>query len=238
VNYISLSNNYITPALSIPSNFAAQIKYTIMDDKKFIADLIARCPIAWRGFDKLYFVKIGNRILFLVPNPFFTNELRQKVLIRVMKGLPKFNSNSVLWTWIYRIITNVCITHLRAQAANDEIMVSIDQCERSNSEYQHANGDGHYDNQDQLFNESEANQMSDKSNPEKILERKESQAQVDITTGILKGNQATVFDLHYNKGYSFIEIGLLLCISAEAAWKLYDRALKKMRKFLFPDEEE
>ena len=38
-------------------------------------------------------------------------DLFQEVLIRVWKGLPSFNGQSDVKTWIYRIALNICITH-------------------------------------------------------------------------------------------------------------------------------
>jgi RNA polymerase sigma-70 factor, ECF subfamily len=38
-------------------------------------------------------------------------DIYQEVLIRVFKGLPKFKFRSEFPTWLYRITTNVCLTH-------------------------------------------------------------------------------------------------------------------------------
>ncbi|MFM7023800.1 MAG: RNA polymerase sigma factor [Flavobacteriales bacterium] len=40
------------------------------------------------------------------------NDLTQDIFIRVWKGLDNFNEDSKLFTWIYRIATNECITFL------------------------------------------------------------------------------------------------------------------------------
>lgn len=38
-------------------------------------------------------------------------DIYQEVLIRVFKGLPKFKFQSEFSTWLYRITTNVCLSH-------------------------------------------------------------------------------------------------------------------------------
>ncbi|MGE5315788.1 MAG: RNA polymerase sigma factor [Acidobacteriota bacterium] len=38
-------------------------------------------------------------------------DIYQEVLIRVYKGLPRFRFESEFSTWMYRIATNVCLTH-------------------------------------------------------------------------------------------------------------------------------
>jgi RNA polymerase sigma factor (sigma-70 family) len=201
-----------------------------MEDKKFVEDLIARCHIAWRLFETRYHEKIIKRILFLEDNPFYTNELHQKVMVRIFLGLPKFNCDSELWTWIYKIIQNVLMTHFAIIAKNAEIFVSLDHRSISNSEYQQSNGDGFYDNQDQISKISDAHQISGDSDPSKNLERKESQARADVITRILDKDQAIAFDLRHNKKFSYREIGQVFGISAGAAKKLYYRAVAKMKK--------
>ncbi len=39
-------------------------------------------------------------------------DIYQEVLIRVFKGLPKFKFKSEFPTWLYRVTTNVCVSHV------------------------------------------------------------------------------------------------------------------------------
>lgn len=41
-----------------------------------------------------------------------TDDLVQETLIKAWRGLDKFRDESALYTWLYRIATNVCLTHL------------------------------------------------------------------------------------------------------------------------------
>ncbi|MBA4303578.1 MAG: RNA polymerase subunit sigma [Sphingobacteriaceae bacterium] len=40
------------------------------------------------------------------------DDLVQETLIKAWRGLEKFRDESALYTWLYRIATNVCLTHL------------------------------------------------------------------------------------------------------------------------------
>jgi len=40
------------------------------------------------------------------------DDLVQETLIKAWRGLDKFRDESALYTWLYRIATNVCLTHL------------------------------------------------------------------------------------------------------------------------------
>ncbi len=73
--------------------------------------------------------RYDRRVLGLVMN-FVKNheeaqDLYQEVFLRVYKGLAKFRFESLFSTWLYRITTNVCLTHRSSNSARQ--WVSIDQ---------------------------------------------------------------------------------------------------------------
>lgn len=43
------------------------------------------------------------------------NDCVQDAFIRIWKALPKFRGDSSLYTWVYRVVTNVCITFLNSK---------------------------------------------------------------------------------------------------------------------------
>lgn len=56
-------------------------------------------------------------------------DLTQEVFLRVHRGLPKFQGDCALSTWIHRITVNVCISELRQRKAmkRDRPTISLDQ---------------------------------------------------------------------------------------------------------------
>src|ERR1041385_769171 len=76
-----------------------------------------------------------------------TNDVLQNVFIRVWNGLENFREDSQLYTWLYRIATNECLTYLEqlkkrtAVSLNDvenglENKIKADRSEEHTSELQ------------------------------------------------------------------------------------------------------
>ena len=53
-------------------------------------------------------------------------DLFQEVLIRIWRGLPSFNEQSNLKTWIYRVALNTCISIDNKKKRHDETELSMD----------------------------------------------------------------------------------------------------------------
>lgn len=72
-----------------------------------------------------------------------TDDLLQEIFIKIWSALPSFRSESQLYTWIYRIATNIVLNHLRKQRLR--AVVSFDSAshilERKIDEDVHFNGD-------------------------------------------------------------------------------------------------
>jgi RNA polymerase sigma-70 factor (ECF subfamily) len=53
-----------------------------------------------------------------------TNDVLQNVFIRVWNGLANFREDSQLYTWLYRIATNECLTFLEGQKKRAALSLS------------------------------------------------------------------------------------------------------------------
>ena len=63
---------------------------------------------AFEQIIKLYEKKICQTIFYMVKNDSQVEDIAQEVFIKVYKNLSKFNEQSSLYTWIYRItIANI-----------------------------------------------------------------------------------------------------------------------------------
>jgi RNA polymerase sigma-70 factor (ECF subfamily) len=76
-------------------------------------ELIARC----RAGDEPAFAELVDRykrpvfglVARLVPDRSQVEDIAQEVFLRVHRGLPYFRGEARLSTWIYRIVTNLCL---------------------------------------------------------------------------------------------------------------------------------
>ncbi len=53
-------------------------------------------------------------------------DIYQETFIRVFKGLPKFQLKSEFSTWLYRIATNVCLTHKERKKKHSALSIDSD----------------------------------------------------------------------------------------------------------------
>lgn len=70
---------------------------------------------AYTGIIKKYQEKLYWHIRRMVVEHDDANDVLQNVLIRVWNGLGNFREDSQLYTWLYRIATNECLTFLEQQ---------------------------------------------------------------------------------------------------------------------------
>lgn len=70
---------------------------------------------AFEEIVKLYQQKVCSTIFYMVKNENIVEDLAQEVFIKVYKNINKFNEESSLYTWIYRITMNVCIDEIKKE---------------------------------------------------------------------------------------------------------------------------
>jgi len=82
-----------------------------------------------RAFERLvrhYQKPLYAHIRRMVLNHDETDDLLQNTLIRCYNALDRFESRSGLYTWLYRIATNLCLTHLEQQRKRRWLSLSND----------------------------------------------------------------------------------------------------------------
>ena len=70
---------------------------------------------AFEEIVKLYQQKVCSTIFYMVKNENIVEDLAQEVFIKVYKNISKFNEESSLYTWIYRITMNTCIDEIKKE---------------------------------------------------------------------------------------------------------------------------
>lgn len=62
-------------------------------------------------------------------------DIYQETFIRVLKGLPKFRQKSEFATWVFKIATNVCLTHKEKKKRMSHVSLDEEMGERIQTEY-------------------------------------------------------------------------------------------------------
>lgn len=74
---------------------------------------------AFDAIVKLYAERLYWQARRMVISHDDANDCLQDAMIRIWKSLPNFRGDSSLYTWVYRIVTNVCITFLNSRRSEN-----------------------------------------------------------------------------------------------------------------------
>jgi RNA polymerase sigma factor (sigma-70 family) len=81
---------------------------------------------AFKALLKKYQEKLYWHIRRMVVSHEDANDLLQNISIKIWKSLDKFREDSQLYTWLYRIATNECLSFLEQQKKKNTLSVSDD----------------------------------------------------------------------------------------------------------------
>ncbi|MEK7263353.1 MAG: sigma-70 family RNA polymerase sigma factor [Bacteroidota bacterium] len=149
-----------------------------------------------------------------VNDPDDAKDIYQDVLLRVYKGLPKFQMQSEFSTWLYRITTNVCLTY-KAQSKR-RAHVSLDK------EFEHDDEDSH----------TLLDTLADDSATDQQLLDTEIRMQVESAMKHLSPQQKMVFTLRHYQGYKLKEIAKIMDCAEGTVKKYLFTATQRMREQL------
>jgi RNA polymerase sigma-70 factor, ECF subfamily len=137
-------------------------------------------------------------------------DIYQEVLIRIYKGLPKFEFRSEFSTWLFRIATNVCLTHRTNNRKHK--FVSLD--ERSDDD-----DEGHPHTQ----------YLSDECKTDQGILDKEISKNIQEAIRNLSPKQKIVFTLRHFQGFKLKEIAKMMDCTEGTVKKYLFTAVQKMR---------
>ena len=155
--------------------------------------------IVRRHQEKLYYVALR-----MVNDHDDAADLSQDAFVKAYRGLSKFREGSSLYTWLYRIVTNLCINHLRAKKAWD--VISLDALMEPLASTRHA--------------------------PDQGVERKDLGQAIQQAVERLPPQQKAVFILRQYEQLSHEEIARTLGRSVGAVKANYFHATTKLQKWL------
>jgi RNA polymerase sigma-70 factor, ECF subfamily len=139
-------------------------------------------------------------------------DIHQEAFLKAYRYLGNFRFECSFYTWIYRIVTNLCLDHLRRR--------------KSRREEQSIVYDSNGEEMDLLSNVSDNRSMA---NPERELERKVLGQRIQDALGTLTPRERMVFELKHYQGLRLRTIGEMLQTTEETAKNTLFRATKKLR---------
>src|SRR5215475_7822674 len=142
-------------------------------------------------------------------------DVYQEAFLKAYKSIGNFRFECSFYTWIYRIVTNLCLDHLRKRQVRkeDSAVVSSEDGEEF----------------------SLLDQVSDKRaehNPEHDLMRKELGRKIGRALTRLTERERMVFELKHYQGLKLRTIGEMLNTTEETAKNTLFRATQKLRSSL------
>lgn len=142
-------------------------------------------------------------------------DIYQEAFLKAYRNIGKFRFECSFYTWVYRIVTNLCLDHLRnRRVRNEEAAVTID-----------ADGEEH-----NLLDRVAHPHPS--SNPERALLRRELDVRIRHALQKLTPRERMVFELRHYQGLRLRTVGEILGTSEDAIKSTLFRATQKLRAIL------
>jgi RNA polymerase sigma-70 factor (ECF subfamily) len=156
--------------------------------------------------------------LNLMKRPEDARDVYQEAFLKVYRNLHRFRFECSFYTWLYRIVTNVCLDQLRRRQARPE-----DQAPESN-------GAHHEESITDFFERQREHRPA--LDPERQLFGKEIQARITTAMERLSPRERIVFELKHYQGLKLRAIGEALGTTEETVKNSLFRATRKLRSQL------
>jgi len=150
----------------------------------------------------------------LLHSPDEARDVYQEAFLKVFRNLHLFRFDCSFHTWLYRIVTNVCLDHLRRRKVRKEESTVVE------------TPDGPVDQISRVAQEGPT------GNPERQTWNRELSAGIRTALAGLTPRERTVFELRHYQGMRLRAIGDVLGTTEEAAKNCLFRATQKMRASL------
>jgi RNA polymerase sigma-70 factor (ECF subfamily) len=138
-------------------------------------------------------------------------DVYQEAFLRVYRSLQTFRFDCSFHTWLYRIVTNICLDQLRKRRVRKEESPLVD------------TPDGPLDRM------AEVEEKTPGSDPERSVLNRQLRRRIEAALCELTPRERMVFELRHYQGLRLRAIGEMLGTSEEAAKNCLFRATQKMR---------
>jgi len=194
-----------------PAQMEARAQQRLEDD-----ELIRQAQRGERGaFDQLvrrYDGAVLRLALHMLSNEQDAQDVHQEAFLKAYRHLANFRFECSFYTWLYRIVTNLCLDALRRRKSRREDPSTV----------MDSSGD---------VIDLMANLSDDRSgaNPDLELRRKHLNERIQSALGLLTPRERMVFELKHYSGLKLRTIGEMLQTTEETAKNTLFRATRKLR---------
>lgn len=171
----------------------------------------------YNDFERLvnrYSKNVYNIALRMVRSPEDAEDLSQEAFLKAYRSLSSFRGDSKFSVWLYRIVSNVCLDHIRKKKKENEVSLSVEDDDGEETELE----------------------ISDISlSPESLLEKKLTVESVRNGLDSLPEDSRRILLLREIQGLSYDEISGVLDLDPGTVKSRISRARKKLCAFLIAD---
>src|SRR6266851_5228588 len=159
---------------------------------------------AFEALVRSYDQSVLGLAMNLLRSPEDARDAYQEAFLRVYKNIHSFRFDCSFYTWLYRIVTNICLDHLRKRKIRKE---------------------------DPAMVETSDGMMEDRpaGDPERSLWNRQLSSRIFRALEQLTPRERMVFELRHYQGMRLRAIGEILDTTEEAAKNCLFRATQKMR---------
>ena len=154
--------------------------------------------------------------LNLLHSPEDARDVYQETFLKIYRNLHRFRSECSFYTWIYRIVTNVCLDHLRRRRSRPE-----DQAPELLTSSRDASIAGDFFDRQSNIRAQE--------NPEHNLLGQEIGVRIDKALESLSARERLIFEMKHYQGLKLRAIGEALGTTEETVKTSLFRATRKLR---------
>ncbi len=183
-----------------------------VDDTELVREAQRGNRAAFEELVRHYDQAVLRLALHLTGSEHDAQDVYQDAFLKAYKSIGNFRFECSFYTWIYRIVTNLCLDHLRKkQVRKEDAPVAVD----SEGEQ--------YDVLDRVPDGRSA------ANPERDLMRRELGGRINAALEKLTPRERMVFELKHYHGLRLRTVGEILNTTEETAKNTLFRATQKLR---------
>jgi RNA polymerase sigma-70 factor (ECF subfamily) len=203
---------------SINATLASVTSLPHLDERALVAEAQAGNRAAFEELVRRFDRDVLRLALNLMKRPEDARDVYQEAFLKVYRNLHRFRFECSFYTWLYRIVTNVCLDHLRRRQARPEDQapeLSVGVREEGITDF---------------FERQREHRPT--LDPERCFIGKEIKNRIALAMERLSPRERIVFEMKHYQGLKLRAIGEALGTTEETVKNSLFRATRKLRQEL------